>query len=100
MPLLIFTVASQSGRNPKPSTPHPMIPRNIYDRVDKLIADRVRDDNIYLPLATSYLDAAKRYERPSKVASSLIRAAKSAPKDENATAAKGKAKKRKTAEGA
>ena len=77
-----------------------MIPRSIYDRVDKLIADRVRDDNVYLPLATTYLDAAKRYERPSKVASSLIRAAKAAPKDESATAAKGKAKKRKSADGA
>ena len=51
-------------------------------------------------MPTTYLDAAKRYERPSKVASSLIRAAKAAPKDENATAAKGKAKKRKPAEGA
>ena len=28
-----------------------MIPRSIYDRVDKLTADRVRNDNVYLPLA-------------------------------------------------
>ncbi|CAE7454357.1 unnamed protein product [Symbiodinium sp. CCMP2592] len=53
----------------------------IYDQVDKLISELVHDDGVYLPIATRYLDIAKRYERPSKVANSLIRAAKATPKD-------------------
>ena len=67
-------------------------------RKARLAAEQDEGHNVRMP--TTYLDAAKRNERPSKVASSLIRAAKAAPKDESATAAKGKAKKRKSAEGA
>ncbi|CAE7516059.1 unnamed protein product [Symbiodinium sp. CCMP2592] len=74
----------------------------IYDQVDKLISELVHDDGVYLPTATRYLDIAKRYERPSKVANSLIRAAKATPKDPTAPkgSAKAKSKKRKAAEGA
>ncbi|CAE7241979.1 unnamed protein product [Symbiodinium sp. CCMP2592] len=74
----------------------------IYDQVDKLISELVHDDGVYLPIATRYLDIAKRYERPSKVANSLIRAAKATPKDPTAPkgSAKAKSKKRKAAEGA
>ncbi|CAE7526378.1 unnamed protein product, partial [Symbiodinium sp. CCMP2592] len=73
----------------------------IYDQVDKLISELVHDDGVYLPIATRYLDIAKRYERPSKVANSLIRAAKATPKDPTAPkgSAKAKSKKRKAAEG-
>ncbi|CAE7628570.1 unnamed protein product, partial [Symbiodinium sp. CCMP2592] len=74
----------------------------IYDQVDKLISELVHDDGVYLPTATRYLDIAKRYERPSKVANSLIRAAKATPKDPTAPkgSAKAKSKKRKAAEDA
>ncbi|CAE7249887.1 unnamed protein product [Symbiodinium sp. CCMP2592] len=74
----------------------------IYDQVDKLISELVHDDGVYLPIATRYLDIAKRYEKPSKVANSLIRAAKATPTDPTAPkgSAKAKSKKRKAVEGA